>query len=99
MTFSKRVGIALLFASVALCPATGQASAVMTLKGTVFSILRDEFVIQAGHELFYLKKDALPQDTRDQFEKANAHEITLDVPMTAITRVRTSPEGGKKPSR
>jgi hypothetical protein len=77
-----------------------QASGVMTLKGTVFSVLRDEYVIQSGKELFYLSKEALPRDTRDQFEKANAHEITLDVPMTAIMKVRTSPEdGGKKRSR
>jgi hypothetical protein len=94
MTFSKLIGATLL-ASVALAPMTGHASAVMTLKGTVFSILRDEFVIQSGRELFYLKKDALPQDTREQFEKASAHEITVDVPMTAITKVRTSQDEKK----
>lgn len=82
-----------------LVPVLGAASAVMTLKGTVFSILRDEYVIQSGHELFYLSKEALPRDTRDQFEKASAHEITVDVPMTAITKVRTSQESKKPSSR
>ena len=81
-----------------LCPTLIYAGGVMTLKGSVFSVMRDEFVIQSGHELFYVKKDALTADQREKFEKARSHEITVDVPMNAITRVRSSKAEMKSPA-
>jgi hypothetical protein len=81
-----------------LSPNLTVASAIMTLKGTVFSVMREEFVLQVGNELYYIKKDGLGSDQREQFEKASTHEITVDVPMTAITRVRNPKEDQKKPA-
>jgi len=90
------VGLLSLLTSTIFAPSPLSASAIMTLKGTVFSVLRDQYVVQSGRELFYLEKKALTPDVREQFEKASAHEITVDVPMNAIMRVRKSQgENGK----
>jgi hypothetical protein len=66
------------------------ASAVLTLKGKVFSILPTEFVLLSDNELFHIRKDALTPEQRKRFETASTHQITIDVPLDAITRVRPS---------
>ncbi len=68
----------------------------MTLKGVIYSVMQDEFVIQTGKELYHIRKDALPADQRAKFEQAGTHEIVVQVPMDSITRVRGVRESAVK---
>jgi hypothetical protein len=88
----------LVFGMALASPQAAHAAGLLSIKGTVFSILQEEFVIQSGRELFHLKKKALPQEQRAILEKAGAHEITVDVPFDAITRVRSGRPETKSPA-
>jgi hypothetical protein len=57
-------------------------------RGTVFSKLGDEYVIQSGRELVHIRKDGLSNEQRSRIDGAGAHEIALAVPASAITRIR-----------
>lgn len=74
----------------AIASAAIPAAAVMTLKGTVYSVLKEEFVLQADRELYHIRKDALTPDARKKIETANTREITVDVPMQSILKVRSA---------
>ena len=96
----RRGPLASLLCSLALgilCPTLTYAAGMLSLKCTVFSILPDEVVLESGRELFHLRKDALPADQRKAIESAGAHELTLDIPMSAITRVRPAKAPGNPP--
>src|SRR4051794_34950147 len=97
----KPLRIPLLLASLGLlavlCPAFAHAADTMALKGTVFSSMHDEYVIRSGDALVHLRKNLLPHELRERFDKASAHEISTDVPMEAIVRIRRSGPQGPGP--
>jgi hypothetical protein len=67
---------------------TVRADTLLQVEGKIYSLSRDEVVIQDRKTLFTIKKDALPPETVAQLEKANAKKVSLRVPLAAITKTR-----------
>lgn len=89
-----KVEMALTFL-LALACSMADASAVMSVQGKVFSITSDEFVILSGLDLIHVRKTSLSPEQRKQLETASTRQITIELPMESVTRVRPGPQRKK----
>jgi hypothetical protein len=80
------LGLGLLF-----CSPDIFADGILHLKGKVFSLMPEVYIIESGPELIELRKSSLPEDLRTELENSNTRAISLGIPMSAIVRIRRSP--------
>jgi hypothetical protein len=72
------------------------ASVNLSLSGSVYGATSDFYIIQAGKQLIYIKRDQVSKADQSKFEKIQA-DIMIDLPAEAIVGIKPTPAGSRSP--
>jgi len=74
------------------CSASVQASGLVKISGTLYSSTSSEYAIETKKKkIYYIKREEVPEEQQKQFEKPGATSVSVEVPITAVVKVKDVP--------